>query len=233
MTELAEKTTFGWTLMGQVEDNSSDLYFTRTSQNDYKQLFSLDVLGLQDVPLGDPDAVLTEFNEQLNNFQMVGTPHDFLGKLGIHLYQPMNYQGLIKKLERKPEVMTQYHGIIEEQMKQGIVEQVPEQPTGERKFYLPHKPVIKESAETTRVHSAKENSNVPSLNECLHKGPPLQPLLYNVLVRIWLKPIGLTADIKQAIHQNCRAGLTFRGTRSIFSAWGPYNPPPPRQARIS
>jgi hypothetical protein len=119
-------------------------------------------------------------------------------------------------------------------MKQGIVEQVPEQPTGERKFYLPHKPVIKESAETTRVHSAKENSNVPSLNECLHKGPPLQPLLYNVLVRIWLKPIGLTADIKQAIHQICRAGLTFRGTRSIFSAWGPYNPPPPpRQARIS
>jgi hypothetical protein len=112
-------------------------------------------------------------------------------------------------------------------MKQGIVEQVPEQPTGERKFYLPHKPVIKESAETTRVHSAKENSNVPSLNECLHKGPPLQPLLYNVLVRIWLKPIGLTADIRQAIHQICRAGLTFRGNRSIFSAWGPYNPPPP------
>ena len=56
-------------------------------------------------------------------------------------------EGLIKKLERKPEVMAQYHGIIEEQMKQGIVEQAPEQPTGERKFYLPHKPVIKESAE--------------------------------------------------------------------------------------
>jgi hypothetical protein len=71
-------------------------------------------------------------------------------------------EGLIKKLERKPEVMAQYHGIIEEQMKQGIVEQAPEQPTGERKFYLPHKPVIKESAETTRVRivfdaSAKES----------------------------------------------------------------------------
>ncbi|CAB3999047.1 Hypothetical predicted protein [Paramuricea clavata] len=45
--------------------------------------------------------------------------------------------------------MAQYHGIIEEQMKQGIVEQAPEQPTGERKFYLPHKPVIKESAEVS------------------------------------------------------------------------------------
>ena len=49
MTEpVAEKTTFGWTLMGQGEEDSSHLYFTRTSQDNYKQLSSLDVLGLQD-----------------------------------------------------------------------------------------------------------------------------------------------------------------------------------------
>ena len=213
MTEpVAEKTTFRWTLMGQGEEGSSHLYFTRTSQDDYKQLFSLDVLGLQDGPVGDPDAVLTEFNEKLAQLPDGRYSTRLPWKAG-HPPLPTNelpskarLEGLIKKLERKPEVMAQYHGIIEEQMKQGIVEQAPEQPTGERKFYLQHKPVIKESAETTRVRivfdaSAKESSNVPSLNECLHKVPPLQPLLHNVLVRNRLKPIGLTADIKQAFHQ--------------------------------
>ena len=58
-------------------------------------------------------------------------------------------------------------------MKQGIVERAPEPPTGEMTFYLPHKPVIKQSADTIKVRivvdaSAKENSKAPSLNECLH-----------------------------------------------------------------
>ena len=32
-------------------------------------------------------------------------------------------------------------------------------------------------------------------------GPPLQPLLHDVMVRNRLNPIGLTADVKQAFHQ--------------------------------
>ena len=91
-------------------------------------------------------------------------------------------------------------------MKQGIVEKATEPPTGEMTFYLPHKPVIKQSADTTEVRivfdaSVKENSKAPSLNQCLHNEQSLQPLLHNVLVRSRLKPIGLTADFKQAFHQ--------------------------------
>ena len=49
--------------------------------------------------------------------------------------------------------------------------------------------------------SARENNHSPSLNDCLHVGPPLQPLLHDVLVRNRLKPIALTADVKQAFYQ--------------------------------
>jgi hypothetical protein len=135
---VAEKTTFRWTLVGQGEEDSSYLYFTKTSQDDYKQLFSLDVLGLQDGPVGDPDAVLTEFNEQLTQRPDCRYSTRLPWKAG-HPLLPTN-----ELTKRKLEVMAQYHGIIEEQMKQGIIEQAPEQPTGERKFYLPHKPVIKD-----------------------------------------------------------------------------------------
>ena len=66
--------------------------------------------------------------------------------------------------------------------------------------------MIKESAATTKLRivndaSAKPSEGGPSLNECLETGPPLQNLLWNVLVRNHLKPIALGADMKQAFLQ--------------------------------
>ena len=47
----------------------------------------------------------------------------------------------------------------------------------ERVFYLLHKPVIRESVETTKIRivydaSAKACQTSTSLNECLETGPP-------------------------------------------------------------
>lgn len=60
------------------------------------------------------------------------------------------------------------------------MEHEPEPLTRDHKLYSLHKPVIKESAGTTKVRivfdaSTKENFNVPSLNECLHKGYSITP----------------------------------------------------------
>ena len=41
----------------------------------------------------------------------------------------------------------------------------------------------------------------PSINELLESGPCLLPLLYDILLRFRLGPIGITADIKQAFLQ--------------------------------
>ena len=77
---------------------------------------------------------------------------------------------------------------------------------GNRECYLPHKVVIRETAQSTKVRivfdaSAKENQGGPSLNDCLETGPPLQNLLWSVLVRNRLKPVALCGDIKQALLQ--------------------------------
>ena len=87
----------------------------------------------------------------------------------------------------------------------GIVERVVEEPN-ERVFYIPHKPVKRETSTTTKLRivfdaSAKPSDESRSLNECLETGPPLQNLLWNVLVRNRVKPVALTADIKQAFLQ--------------------------------
>ena len=97
----------------------------------------------------------------------------------------------------------------------------------EEVFYLPHRPVILESAESTKLRivydaSAKASKNSPSLNECLETDPPLQNLLYNILVRSRMRPIILCRDIQKAFWQilsregvqleflQVRSSLTFR-----------------------
>ena len=79
------------------------------------------------------------------------------------------------------------------------------EPVG-REFYIPHKPVIRESAESTKLRtvfdaSAKANEKSPSLNDCLETGPALQNLLWDILVRNRLKLIALAGDLKQAFLQ--------------------------------
>ena len=41
----------------------------------------------------------------------------------------------------------------------------------------------------------------PSLNECLYKGPSLNPLLFNILLKFCVSNIGLSADIEAAYLQ--------------------------------
>ena len=80
------------------------------------------------------------------------------------------------------------------------------EPQGEREFYLLHKPVVREAAERTKMRmvfdaSANAEQTSPLLNDCLETGPPLQNLLWSVLVRNCFKPVTLCSDLKQAFLQ--------------------------------
>ena len=98
---------------------------------------------------------------------------------------------LVRRLQHKPELLEEYDDIIQDQLKQSIMEKVTKEP-GWQEFYIPHKPVVREATESTKVRivfdaSAKGTEKGPSLNDCLESGPPLQNLLWNVLVRNRLK----------------------------------------------
>ena len=73
-------------------------------------------------------------------------------------------------------------------------------------FYLPHRPVIKESAETTKLKilydtSSKPTKNSASLNDCLEMVPTLQTSVWDILVRSRFKPILLCGDIEKVFLQ--------------------------------
>jgi len=75
--------------------------------------------------------------------------------------------------------------------------------------------VIRQEAETIKPQivydaSAKESKHGISLNDCLHVGPPLNPLLFDILVRFRENKIGMVADIEKVFlnievdPQDCR-----------------------------
>ena len=101
---------------------------------------------------------------------------------------------------------------MQDQIREGIVERVTESEKSidiqksEKLFYLPHRPVIRGSAESTKLRivygaSAKASKSTVSLNECLESGPPLRNSLYDILVRSRMRPIIFCGDIQKAFWQ--------------------------------
>ncbi len=242
---VATLTKLGWTITspGQEFDVSAML-LTQTAQVDYEELCKLDVLGLADRPAGDQSEVFEEFKEQLQRSKD-GWYQTGLTWKGDHPPLPTGkdvslrrLNTLVRKLE-KSGTINHYDEIIREQLDQGIIERAPDTVVG-KECYIPHKPVIREKAESTKLRivydaSARVQDNAPSLNECLSPGPPLQNQLWSVLVRGRFNPVALTADIKQAFLQvriceedrdalrfhwlkdvNSKEVETFRFTRALF-----------------
>ena len=87
-----------------------------------------------------------------------------------------------------------------------VIEKVSEnQSENPKEFFLPHRPVIRQNAESTKLRvvydaSAKSESGY-SLKDCLEKGPSLQNKLWDILIRTRFRPVILCADIEKAFLQ--------------------------------
>jgi len=104
--------------------------------------------------------------------------------------------------------MLEYHRIIKDQLRDGIIEQIPKQDDADTLtigpvHYMPHHPVIRQDKSTTKIcivydGSVSSNDCTLSFNDCLQVGPNLIPKLFNVLVRFQCYPIALVGDVEKA-----------------------------------
>ncbi len=237
---VAVETVLGWTLSGPIGNDESDVVQSsinlviesnrEPTDEKLNQLWDFESIGIRE----DKD-VHVEFQEQI----------EFNGdRYSVKLpwkedktLLPMNYnlslmrlKGQIKKLQKDEEIAREYDKIIKEQYKAGIIDKVEEEEEKEIKVgthYLPHHPVVRKNAETTKVRvvfdaSAKSHKSKLSLNDCLHTGPALAPMLYDVLLRMREHKVLLVADVQKAFLQieidaEDRNSLRFLWVKNIFS----------------
>ena len=112
-------------------------------------------------------------------------------------------KGQIKRLGNEPKLLGEYDAIIKDQLESGIIEYVSELEAKEKVHYLPHQAVLRKDAKTTKLRivydaSSKEGKRGVSLNDCLHVGPSLTPLLFDILLRFRVNPVVLIGDIEKA-----------------------------------
>ena len=186
------------------------------------QLWDLETIGIRE---GDPihENLIDDITFNGKRYS-VGLPwKKGVGEPDLNEHNAMNrLKSLVKKLQKEPELMKQYDEIFKDQEREGIIERVQEanMSKAEGKLHmLPHQAVIRKEAETTKVRvvydaSSKERRNGLSLNDILHIGPSLTPLLYDVLLRFRCHKVVLIGDIRKAflsieVQEKDRDALRF------------------------
>jgi len=237
---VAEETKLGWTLLGPTfqgtksEGCKGNLLFCMDSKSEMaaevEKLWDLETVGIRE---GDP--VHSEFKDTVTFNGMryvVKLPwkSDLLkAPLPDNKFlSEKRLKSQIKKLSANDDLEA-YDNIIKEQLKAGIIEEVPENTIG-KQHYIPHHAVIRREAETTKVRvvfdaSSKERKRVNSLNDRLNKGPSLLPMLYDVLLRFRMHPVALVGDIQKAFHQievaeddrDCLRFLWLKDSKNVCS----------------
>ena len=215
MSQLKSKPKSGWTLLGPVELVQNNTQNKNSVMLTGEKLFPADKLEklwyLDTVGFREGDKVHTDFKGSIK-FNGIRYVVELPWKPGKYML-PNNRElseccliSQIKCLKKDPDKLKAYDDVIKEQLETGVVKPVPDEATDNRIHYVPHHDVWKHDAVTTKLRlvydaSAKERKRDRSLNECLHKGPPITPLLFDVLVRFRMLPVALVGDVQKAFHQ--------------------------------
>ena len=210
------ETCLGWVLSGPLKGSRDDMqinvnYVSHASsrvdnhelEDSARKLWDFETLGIQE------ENEVHEALKDAISFNGKRYEVDLSWKEG-HAPLPSNYRnsfkrlkGQIEKWKSVPENLNAYNAIIKEQAEVGIIERVMELETPDKVHHLPHHVVIPNEAKTTKIRvvydaSSKEGTGGVSLNDCLHVGPALWPLLCDILIRFREKRVALVGDIEKA-----------------------------------
>ena len=222
---VAQRSLFGWVLSGPLpaitpaggvsNEVSHQLFCMNVPESSLTNFWNLESVGINDreeVPSVDP--VLSDFNNRIqfsDGRYVVSLPwkHESVRPklLNNEKLTQSCLEHLTHRLAKNPDLEAKYHEVFCEMEKEGFIEEVP---SGELKspnpvFYMPHRPVVKESSLTTKIRPVFDASargfNGVSLNDCLNTGPSMIPNLPGILMRFRRWKVALSADVTKAFLQ--------------------------------
>ena len=217
---VAQETALGWMVSGLVSDGVrgpqqlgcqllclGDLHESRL-----RNFWELEGIGIVDSADDSSSEVQARFRDSIRmddgRYEVALPWKRDPGELADNRHSAeVRLSSLARKLGRDPELSEQYDAALSEMEASGVIAEVPqaELVTDNPTFYLPHRPVVKESSTSTRVRpvfdaSATDRAGL-SLNDCLEVGPNLIPNLCEVLLRFRRWRYAVTGDIRKAFLQ--------------------------------
>ncbi|XP_064470239.1 uncharacterized protein LOC135384992 [Ornithodoros turicata] len=236
---VAIETVFGWTFQGPssvsgccAERSTTAVCVLRagvetlTEDDILTKFWELESLGITNDASSKTDhdtAVLEEFER---NIRMTDGRYEVALPWKAHMsVLENNYEIaedrvwiLVRRLDREG-FRAQYDEAIRSYINKGYAEKVTKEDNSlNTRYYMPHRAVIRNTSETTKVRTVFDASShckgMTSLNDHLEKGPKLNADLVGVLLRFRRHKIALTADIEKAflqveIRKNDRDALRF------------------------
>ena len=137
-------------------------FFAKSSQQEFERLCNLKALGLI-----DPPQVGVQFHKNFAQDAMRTKSGYYETKLPWkpdHLKLPCNKELATARLRSTTRrlqnigKLNDYNEVMEEQIQEGILEQIPPKPSGEQEHYIPHQAVIRDDAESTKLRIVYECS---------------------------------------------------------------------------
>lgn len=131
------------------------MFFMTSWKNEFSQMCFQEVLGLTDVE-NVHDSFHDDCMDQAQQLE-AGTYFTTLPLKPDHACLASNKEltvGRLRSVPRKLQTMQrpgEYHTVMEQQLDEGILEVVPEIPTGEVIHYTSHQPVIRNQAESRKM----------------------------------------------------------------------------------
>ncbi|XP_066958819.1 uncharacterized protein [Macrobrachium rosenbergii] len=222
---VAQESVFGWVLSGscnipldRVSVTSQLLCVNDVSESDLHKFWDLESVGIS-----SKEAVSNEFSSSTvlqkfsDNVKFIDGRYEVslpwksdVAKQSLKNNEKLarkRLENLNLKFVKTPGLRERYDEVFEEYEKHDIIEEVPHSEISSvyPVYYLPHRAVIHESSNSTKVRPVFDASAVSynsiSLNDCLECGPSLNPDLVEVLIRFRRWKVALTADITKAFLQ--------------------------------
>lgn len=213
-TSCAQKTTLGWILFGEVNQQSQDkeeimvMHHQVEVEDMLKSLWEIDV---------DTERKLTKEEELCETTYKETYKRNkegrYIVKLPFNTTNPKSPDGntmitarkrlesLERRFERQAELKKDYTEVIEEYIKLKHMEEVPDDEIEKRSVYLPHHAVVRTDKETTKTRvvfdASCKGTNGISLNDELMIGPVLQEDLRSIIMRWRMHKICFASDIEK------------------------------------
>ena len=209
----ALETRFGYSLCGATSEPHTLVSNHISMEQDLKFLWDLEKIGISRCDDSINLSTSEKHKKFLTSIQLVNgryevswpKKNDTFTILSCEVEAFQRLKSLWCRLRRDQSLLHEYDGILDEYLREGIIEEVSSKSESSLIRYLPHHPVIKKTSESTKVRivfdaSAKDSNGI-SLNDILDEGCNMNPDSLEILLRSRLRKFIVMCDMKAAFLQ--------------------------------